>query len=111
LDSRIHPRLPPEQAKVHAKEIRASAKDLRAAVDTLAGPNERVELLQRVRRALATVAHADLTSLKRLYKNAHFSQADIHGVIPDRPATAGRPKAAPGGPAAPEGTGSMTPTA
>ena len=67
LESRIHPRLPPEQAEGHAKEIRDSAKQLRAAVDALATPSERVDLLQRVRRALATVAHADLTSLKRLY--------------------------------------------
>lgn len=111
LESRIHPRLAPDQAQAHAKDIRASAKQLRAAVDALAAPSERVELLQRVRRALATVAHADLTSLKRLYKNEHFSQADIHAVIPDRPASAEKAKAAPGEPAAPGGTGSTTPSA
>ena len=91
LHSRIHPRLLLEQVKVHARDIRAAAKELRTAVDAVPGPNERVELLQRVRRALATVAHADLTSLKRLYKNAHFSQADIHAVIPDRPSSARTP--------------------
>jgi hypothetical protein len=37
--------------KALAAEIRASAKQLRAAVDALAEPNERVDLLQRVRRA------------------------------------------------------------
>jgi multidrug resistance efflux pump len=108
LESHIHPRLALDQAKAHAKAIRASAKQLRAAVDTLAAPNERVELLQRVRRALASVAQADLTSLKRLYKNEHFSQADIHGVIPDRPASAGRSKAAPVGPSMPGGPGAPT---
>ncbi len=96
LESRIHPRLSPAQVKAHAAEIRAAAKQLRAAVDALAGPNERVDLLQRVRRALASVAHADLTSLKRLYKNAHFSEADIHAVIPDRPASARRSGSAAG---------------
>ncbi len=80
-------------------------------MDALAAPSERAELLQRVRRALATVAHADLTSLKRLYKNEHFSQADIHAVIPDRPAPAGKPKAPPGEPGTPTGPGSTTPTA
>jgi hypothetical protein len=87
LESRVHPRLSPDQVKTHAKEIRASAKQLRAAVDAVEGPNERVDLLQRVRRALASVAQSELTSLKRLYKNAHFSEVDIHAVIPDRPAS------------------------
>ena len=59
LHSRIHPRLLLEQVKVHARDIRAAAKELRTAVDAVPGPNERVELLQRVRRALATVAHAE----------------------------------------------------
>ena len=88
LESRIHPRLSPEQVKAHPRDIRAPTKELRTLVDAVAGPNERVELLQRVRRALAAVAHADLTSLNRLYKNPHFSQADIHAMTPDRPARA-----------------------
>ena len=110
LESRIHPRLSPEQVKAHAKDIRASANELRAAVDAVAAPNERVELLERVRRALATVAHADLTSLKRLYKNEHFSQSDIHGVIPDRPASGKKSGATPPGPATGSGPGSTTPS-
>jgi hypothetical protein len=109
LESRIHPRLSPEQVKAHAKDIRASANELRTAVDAVAGPNERVDLLQRVRRALATVAHADLTSLKRLYKNAHFSQADIHGVIPDRPAAAKKAGTGPADPGTSAPPGSATP--
>ena len=95
LESRVHPRLAPDQVKAHVKEIRASSRQLRVAVDAVSGPSERVELLERVRRALATVAHADLTSLKRLYKNAHFSEADIHAVIPSRPAPSRRPATAP----------------
>lgn len=110
LESRIHPRLSPTQVKAHAAEIRAAAKQLRVAVDALAAPNERVELLQRVRRALASVAHADLTSLKRLYKNAHFSQADIHGVIPDRPASGRRSGSTPAEPAAPPTPGPNAPS-
>ncbi len=110
LESRIHPRLSPDQVKAHANDIRAAANELRASVDAVAGPNERVELLQRVRRALATVAHADLTSLKRLYKNAHFSQSDIHGVIPDRPASTKKSGMAPAVPAPSQGSGSSTPS-
>ena len=87
----VHPRLAPEQVKAHAKEIRASAKQLRTAVDAVSAPSERVDLLERVRRALASVAHTELTSLKWLYKNAHFSEADIHAVIPNRPAAPRRP--------------------
>lgn len=110
LESRIHPRLSPEQVKAHAKDIRAASNELRGAVDAVAAPNERVELLQRVRRALATVAHADLTSLKRLYKNEHFSQSDIHGVIPDRPVSAKKSGATPAAPATGPGSGSTTPS-
>jgi hypothetical protein len=50
-----------------------------------ATPATRVEVLQRVRRAVVTSAQAALTNVKRLYKAAGFSEADIHTVIPDRP--------------------------
>jgi hypothetical protein len=87
LDASLHPRLPAIQAKAHAKEVRANAKVLRAAVDLARPARARVELLDRVRRAIATSAQVELSSLKRLYKVERFSESDIHAVIPDRPPT------------------------
>jgi hypothetical protein len=85
LESNIHPRLSPAQAKAHAKEVRASSKTLRAAVEAARVPAARADLLQRVRRAVAMTAQVELAGLKRMYKIEHFSEADIHAVIPDRP--------------------------
>ena len=64
-----------------------------------------MKLLQRVRRALATVVHAELTSLKQRYKNEGFSQAAHRAVIPDRPAITETSNAAPGVPSAPAEAG------
>jgi hypothetical protein len=90
LDASLHPRLPAAQAKAHAKDVRANAKVLRAAVDLARPARARVELLDRVRRAIATSAQVELSSLKRLYKVERFTEADIHAVIPDRPPSAKR---------------------
>jgi hypothetical protein len=109
----LHPRLSLALAKAHAKEIRAAAKTLRAAVDLARPARGRLELLDRVRRALATGAQVQLSSLKRLYKVEHFSEADIHAVIPDRPMTARKSTATPEpveGPAVPPGGSSPSPT-
>jgi hypothetical protein len=106
LEAGLHPRLPLAQAKAHAKEIRAASKTLRATVDLAEPARVRLELLDRVRRALATGAQVELSNLKRLYKVEHFSEADIHAVIPDRPVTTrkGGATPAPGdGPALPLG--------
>jgi hypothetical protein len=46
-------------------------------------------------------AQVALTGLKRLYKNEHFSEADIHVVIPDRPAAGRKAAPAPAPPAPP----------
>jgi hypothetical protein len=103
IESNIHPRLSPVSAKGHAKDVRASAKGLRAAVDAGREPAARVELLRRMQRAVATTAQVELTNLKRLYKIERFSEADIHAVIPDRPAPSR--KVAPPAPAPPTGGG------
>ena len=42
-------------------------------------------MLQQVRRAVVVSAQAALSNLKRRYKLAGFTEADIHTVIPDRP--------------------------
>jgi hypothetical protein len=101
LDSDVHPRLGAAAAKGHAREIRAGAKTLRAAVEAARAPRARVALLERVRRAIAVTAQVELASLKRLYKNEHFSERDIHSVIPDRPAAARKPAGAPTPPSPP----------
>jgi len=94
LEANLHPRLAKEKAKAHAEEIRASAKVLREAVTAAAEPTVRVDLLTRIRRALATNAQTELAGLKRVYRAERFSEADIHTIIPDRPAgtrTPGQP--------------------
>lgn len=95
LEANLHPRLPPEKAKAHAEAIRASAKALSDAVTAAAEPTARVELLTRIRRALASNAQAELAALKRVYRAERLSEADIHAVIPDRPAGARKPPQAP----------------
>jgi hypothetical protein len=114
LESSIHPRLSPAQVKAHAKDIRAGARQLRAAVEAARVPGGRVDLLERVRRAVATVAQSELAALKREYKNKHFSEADIHAVIPDRPVAprraAAQPAPIPPGPSDPAPKPPVTPT-
>jgi hypothetical protein len=102
LEASLHPHLPADTAKAHAQAIRASATSLREAVDAAAEPSARVELLTRIRRALASNAQTELASLKRLYRGDHHSEADIHSVIPDRPTNARKPVPVPApAPAAP----------
>lgn len=103
LEAGLHPRLPTAEAKAHAKDVRAMAKTLRMALEQAQPARARVALLDRVRRALATAAQVELSSLKRLYKVERFSEADIHSVIPDRPMTA-RKTAVPPTPGTGQGT-------
>lgn len=51
-------------------------------------------MLSHVRTALAKVVQAELANLKRLYKAEGFTEAEIHGVIPDRPSKTKKPEAA-----------------
>ena len=85
LESGTHPRIPAEQAATHATTVRASAAVLRGALDAVSGPRAQRELLERVRRTVANTAQLELANLKRVYKSAHQSEAEIHAVIPDRP--------------------------
>jgi len=85
LESGTHPRIPPSQATTHATTVRASAAVLRGALDAVSGPRAQRELLERVRRTVANTAQVELANLKRVYKSAHQSEAEIHAVIPDRP--------------------------
>jgi hypothetical protein len=85
LETTGHPRLAPDTAKAQAQRVRAAAEALRAAVGPAASASAQLDVLQRVRRAVVVSAQATLMSLKRVYKNAGFTEVDIHAVIPDRP--------------------------
>jgi hypothetical protein len=85
LESGLHPRIPTDQAAAHAVAITASTATLRAALDAASGPRTQLQLLDRVRRTVATSAQLELQNLKRIYKAERFSEADIHATIPDRP--------------------------
>jgi hypothetical protein len=113
LESNIHPLLSTDQVKAHASDVRAAAQQLRAAVDAARTPSGRLDLLDRVRRSVALVAQTELAALKRTYKAEHFTEADIHSVIPDRPAVLKRatatPTPAPSGPSEPAPKPPVTP--
>jgi len=85
LEAGIHPRLPEASARAAAAEIRAGAARLRAAEEEARGPRLRLWLYQRIRTAVARAAQIQLTNLKRAYKAAGRSEAEIHAVIPDHP--------------------------
>jgi hypothetical protein len=88
LQAGIHPRLPRDKAQAHAATILDAAAALRSAYDSARLPLIKVKQLEQVRRALATGAQVQLAGLKRRYKVERFSEAEIHSVIPDRPAAA-----------------------
>jgi hypothetical protein len=94
LQSGIHPKLSKATAQSCAAEIQAESEGLRAAVDAARKPAAQVKVLGRVRTALARVVATELANLKRVYKAEGFSEAEIHAVIPDRPASKPAKKAA-----------------
>jgi hypothetical protein len=85
LERGLHPKLPKDRAMAYALRVRDGAAALQADLDAARIPAARVKLLERIRTALGRTAQADLAALKRLYKNAGMSEADIHTIIPDRP--------------------------
>ncbi|MGK3988735.1 hypothetical protein [Sorangium sp. So ce136] len=84
LGSGIHPKLSLDKAQAAAAEVKSAAAALRSTVEATRLPLERLSVLDRIRAAVAKSAHIELVHLKRLYKAAGFSEAEIHGVIPDR---------------------------
>ena len=83
------------------KAVREEAVAYRRVVDAFAQPRIELQQLQRAKTAIAHSAQMELAHLKRLYKAAGFSEADIHSVIPDRP----RPKKPPVTPPSPTPAG------
>ena len=103
LEAGVHPRLDRAVAGERAKAIRTEAALLRTAHDASRGPRLRMRLLERVRTALGRAAQMELAHLKRRFRAEGFSEAEIHGVIPDRPRpqTATEQESAPQTPATP----------
>lgn len=85
LTANLHPKLDAARAQAAALEIRAAATALRDAIEAAREVVIEAELLDRVRVAVARTAATELANLKRLYKSAGFSEAEIHQVIPHRP--------------------------
>jgi hypothetical protein len=113
LERNLHPAIPPASAAAYAASIRDSATKLRDAVQALAGPTAELKMLHRMRGTTARTGQVQLARLKRSWKSMGKSEADIHGVIPDRPRvrkSRGGDGAAPADPATPA-TGPATPEA
>lgn len=99
LERKLHPKLTAEQCTAYAQRIRDAASALAVDVEAVRLPIAQVKLLERLRTALGRTAQFDLGALKRDYKNAGMTEAQIHAIIPDRP-TAPKKKPAKADPAA-----------
>jgi uridine phosphorylase len=75
--------------------VRAGALVLRQAIEAAREPAALVGVLERVQAAVARNAAMELANLKRVYKIAGFSEANIHTVIPDRSRRSAPTKPAP----------------
>lgn len=84
LEANFHPKLDSKKAKAIAKQIRDSAKTLRAAVDATSKPRTQVDMLGRARTAVGRSLQVSLVSLKRHYRAMGHSEAQIHTILPDR---------------------------
>ncbi len=85
LESGVHPRVIPESARRYARTVREAAAPLRDAVEAARTPKTRVEVLGRVKTAVARAAQIELAGLKRRYRADGLGEVEIHTVIPDRP--------------------------
>ena len=90
LESNIDARLASHSA-AFAATLRTSAGELEAAVEAARKPKARVALYGRMLNAVAQSGHVALSNLKRYWRAAGLSEADIHAVIPDRPRSYGQP--------------------
>ena len=85
-DRALHPKLSKAKSDEYAARIRAAAVALKQEIDASAAPAANVALLKRVRTALGRVVQFELANLKRMYKIDGMTEAEIHTIIPDRPA-------------------------
>ena len=84
LRSPLHPRLSADVRVGAAEAVEAAAASLRVTVEQAMVARTQVDLLGRVRTALARAAQMELANLKRLYKAHGLREVDIHEVIPAR---------------------------
>src|SRR5262249_34224236 len=94
LERGMHPKLTKAQANGAAKKVRDAAVSLRAVVDDGRMAIAKVELFRRIRTATGRAAQFELVSLKRSLKNAGYTEAEIHSIIPDRSSPAPKKAAA-----------------
>jgi hypothetical protein len=104
LTAGMHPKLAADKAKEVAKRVMDAAEALRAKVEAARKPLAKLGVLERIYTSVARVGQIQLTNLKRVLKAAGFSEADVHTIIPDRPARAKpEPKSPPEGGGSPPG--------
>lgn len=80
LSAGMHPRLPMEQARAAAKEVRGAAKALRDSVDAARTPRARVRLLERASEVVAQSAQKELSLLRRRLLAEGINEADIEAI-------------------------------
>jgi hypothetical protein len=88
LEANLHPKLDLARIRRYAAEIRDAAQEYAGLVELHGTARRRVELLGRIRVAVARSAHVELAGVKRCYKAEGFGEAEIHTVIPDHGAAA-----------------------
>jgi hypothetical protein len=88
LRSGVHPRLPAQVGTQLAAQVSDAAISLRSKVEAARPASARVQLLSRMYTAIARSTQFQLVGLKRMYKAVGVSEAEIHTIIPDRPARA-----------------------
>lgn len=99
LNAGLHLKLPKDDAIAAADEVATSCATLRSAVENARKPVAKLGVLERIHTTIARVAQLELANLKRLYKANGFTEAEVHAIIPDRPASPAA-KAAAAAPAA-----------
>jgi hypothetical protein len=87
LEVGVHPKLDPDLAQAAAGKVRAKAAEYTAALQAAHGPRSRIKLLEKICGAVVRTAQMELVKLKRRYLAEGFSEAEVHEVIPDRPAS------------------------
>ncbi len=87
LEMNLISKLDPAMLQDIVKSVRVESAAYRKIVEAFTPARVRLLQLQRAKTAIARCAQMEIANLKRLYKAAGFSEADIHSVIPDHPRT------------------------
>ena len=78
----VHPLLSADVAEPCAQAVETAASALREKVEAAGVLSAKLEMLGRMRDAVARAAQMELSALKRIYKAHGLSEAEIHSVIP-----------------------------